>query len=193
MLLHPPSGRIILASASPRRQMLMNALGIDFEIIVKEIDETCPGKAPVYKIAACLAEMKSDEFQPPEIAAGDVVITADTIVVLDGKVIGKPGSREEAIGMLTSMAGTMHKVYTGVCLRSTAKKVVFTEMSKVWFTPLTRLEIEHYVDQCQPYDKAGAYGIQEWIGYAAISRIEGSFFNVMGLPTHKLYRELLAF
>lgn len=185
--------KFILGSASPRRKMLLAGLGIDFRVVVKEIDEICPGDVPVEQLAACIALRKSDQFIPHDIKPDEILITADTIVVLDEHVIGKPQDREEAISMISTLSGRMHSVYTGVCIRSHEKKVLFTELSKVWFIHLDPKAIALYVDQYKPYDKAGAYGIQEWIGYAGIERVEGSFFNVMGLPTHRVYQELLVF
>lgn len=185
--------KFILGSASPRRKMLLTGLGIAFRVEVKEIDETCPGNVPADQLAACIAQRKSDQFFPSHIRPDEILITADTIVVQGGHVIGKPRDRKEAIAMISRLSGRMHRVYTGVCIRSLQKQVLFTEMSKVWFIPLTPQAIAEYVDQYNPYDKAGAYGIQEWIGYAGIARVEGSFFNVMGLPTHRVYQELLVF
>ena len=187
------SGNIILASASPRRKMLFEGLGIPFRIVVKEIEEVCPGDMSPKETAICLAKRKADEFHESEIGEDGIIITADTIVELNNDIIGKPGNREEAISMLQLLSGNMHIVHTGVCIKSPHKEVLFSDTTKVWFAELSYTEIEEYVERFMPYDKAGAYGIQEWIGYVGVTRIEGSFFNVMGLPTHRLYEELKRF
>lgn len=187
------SGNIILASASPRRKMLFEGLGIPFRIVVKEIEEVCPGEMTPEETALCLAKRKADEFNETEIGDDGIVITADTVVEINNKIIGKPESREEAISMLQLLSGEMHIVHTGVCIKSHEKEVLFSDTTKVWFAELNRSDIEEYVERFMPYDKAGAYGIQEWIGYVGVKRIEGSFFNVMGLPTHRLYEELKRF
>ncbi|MFO7722934.1 MAG: Maf family protein [Bacteroidales bacterium] len=190
---HLSKKNIILASASPRRQMLLSSLGVEYQVIVKAIDEVCPGDVLPSALAECLAERKAMEFRDGELKGNDILITADTVVFLGDELIGKPEDEKDAIGMLMKLSGKMHTVYTGVCIRSNEKKVLFTDETKVWFAHLTPDEIASYVHQCQPYDKAGSYGIQEWIGYAGVERIEGSFFNVMGFPTHRVYRELLRF
>jgi septum formation protein len=187
---HISDRRLILASQSPRRQHLLQELGIPFEILVKEgIEENYPAELQESKIPMFLSELKSSAYNE-EIAMGGIVITADTIVWLDGKVLGKPIDREDAISMLTQLSGNRHTVYTGVCIRSKSNQIVFSSRTDVFFKQLSMAEIEFYVDEYHPYDKAGAYGVQEWIGYAAVERIEGSYFNVMGLPIHQLYEEL---
>jgi septum formation protein len=187
------SKHIILGSASPRRQSLLRALGFEFTVMVKEIDEVCPDEEAPDKIAGCLARMKADQFNAEDLTPDDVLITADTVVALNGRIIGKPDCREEAISMLEALSGQMHIVYTGVCIRSIQKTVCFTDATRVWFLQLKREDIIRYVDAFHPFDKAGSYGVQEWIGYMGVERIEGSFFNVMGLPTHRLYEELIRF
>ncbi len=186
--------KVILASASPRRASLMNSLGIPFVVMVKEIDEACPGlpESPE-EMAKCLAERKAYEFNIDKLAIDEIIITADTVVALDDHVIGKPADKSEAIAMLRMLRGKMHVVYTGVCMMSVTRKILFADETRVWFLPLSDEDIEYYVDTFRPYDKAGAYGIQEWIGYTGIDRIEGSYFNVMGLPTHRIYEELKRF
>jgi septum formation protein len=186
--------KIILASASPRRQALLRDLGVDFQVMIKEIHEECPGvvMAPE-ETARCLALMKAQEFSDEEIGANGILITADTVVALDGEVINKPADRADAIRMLNLLSGQMHTVFTGVCIQSLQQRVVFTDASKVWFKHLSPQEIVDYIDLCKPYDKAGSYGVQEWMGYAGVTRIEGSFYNVMGLPTHRVYEELTRF
>jgi septum formation protein len=186
--------KIILASASPRRQALLRDLGIDFRVIVKEIHEECPGESrSPEEIACCLAHLKAQEFSEDEIGENGILITADTVVALDDQVINKPEDRADAIRMLRLLSGQMHIVYTGVCIRSMQKQIIFADATRVWFKKLTDQEIADYIDTCKPYDKAGSYGVQEWMGYAGVTRIEGSFFNVMGLPTHRLYEELTRF
>lgn len=187
------SKNIILASASPRREMLLKQLGFQFRIVIKEIEEICPDIVNPDEVAACLARMKADEFIASELGPDDIVITADTVVSLKNQLIGKPGNRKEATEMLKRLSGEMHEVYTGVCLKAVHKEVLFTDITRVWFAALSEPEIDHYLDVFKPFDKAGAYGIQEWIGYVGVTRIEGSFYNVMGLPTHRLYEELMRF
>lgn len=196
-MLIPPAlndTEVVLASASPRRQMLLRELGIPFKVEVREIKEECPGNnLPPDEIALCLAKMKADRFPAEELKENTLVITADTVVSLKGQLIGKPMSRQDAIEMIGRLSGNMHTVYTGVCIKSKHKERSFVDETRVWFAHIPQQEIIRYVDACKPYDKAGSYGIQEWIGYACVERIEGSFFNVMGLPTHRLYQELTIF
>jgi septum formation protein len=186
---------LILASSSPRRIALMRQAGFRFTIAVAEaVEESYPPELHGKDIPIYLAKLKSDAFiSRHNIAAGTVVITADTIVYRHNRVLGKPANRQEAILMLTALSGNMHQVYTGVCLTSDTKRQQFCAESKVYFRKLTAAEIVHYVDHYQPFDKAGAYGIQEWIGYVGIERIEGSYFNVVGLPVQQLYCELQQF
>jgi septum formation protein len=185
--------RIILASQSPRRQLLLGEMGLDFEVKVPDVDEIYPAGLSAEEIAIYLAELKADSFPSEELDRGTIIITADTIVSLDGEILGKPLAREDAIDMLRKLSGKMHVVVTGVCLRSGGKRRSFFARTLVWFRELTPKEIEYYVDNFHPFDKAGAYGAQEWIGYIGISRIEGSYFNVMGLPVKELYEELVSF
>lgn len=181
--------RIILASKSLRRQQLLRETGIDFEIVLKEYDESFPEGLAGEKIARHVAVNKSKAFSL-SVRPGEIVITADTIVWCDGMVLGKPEYEADAIRMLKAISGKTHQVITGVSLLSTVKNVIFTDTTLVTFRVMSEPEIHYYVDKYAPYDKAGAYGIQEWIGLAACSRIEGSYFNVVGLPVHKLYEEL---
>ncbi|MBO5875706.1 MAG: septum formation protein Maf [Alistipes sp.] len=195
MLLHEKLAdrQLILASASPRRRQLMEDAGLKFTLAPKfECDENYPDTLPAGEVAAYLSTLKSNAYPEP-LREGDVLITADTTVVIDERVLGKPADRAEAIEMLRAMSGRSHKVYTGVTLRSSEKMQTFAVETDVYFRTMGEEEIAYYVDNYRPYDKAGAYGIQEWIGYVAIERIEGSFFNVMGLPVQRLYTELLAF
>lgn len=186
--------KIILASASPRRALLMKSLGVDFSVVVKEVNEDCPGlpDSPE-EMAMCLAELKAAGFNPGELNPDEIIITADTVVSLNGSVIGKPVDRSDAVSMLRMLSGNMHIVFTGVCIMSAAKKVLFADETRVWFLLLSDEEINFYVDNFRPYDKAGGYGIQEWIGFAGVERIEGSYSNVVGLPTHRIYEELKRF
>jgi septum formation protein len=185
--------RIILASKSPRRQYLLKELGIDFEIITDtETDESYPPELTKEEIPVYLAEKKAKHALVP-IPDKTLLITADTIVWLNGKVINKPAGYSEAVKMLEELSGEVHEVLTGVCLATNKKKNSFYTSTLVYFASLSTDEIKYYVEQYQPYDKAGAYGIQEWIGYIGIERIEGSYFNVMGLPVQELYREMIKF
>lgn len=187
---HIAGRRIILASQSPRRQHLLKELGIPFEILIHgDIEEIYPEELKEDQIPIFLAELKSSVYET-EINAGSIVITADTIVSLEGEVLGKPASREAAFDMLIALSGRRHTVFTGVCIRSAVRKVSFAAQTDVFFKALSETEINFYINQYKPFDKAGAYGVQEWIGYAAVERIEGSYFNVMGLPIHQLYEEL---
>ena len=186
---------IILASKSPRRIELMQQAGLQFTVQLSgEIDELYPPELQREEIPLYLARLKADAFlRDVTIPDDTIVVTADTIVWINDQVLGKPAGRQEAIDMLKILSGNMHQVYTGVCLSSNSKRHSFFDESKVYFRKLDIDEITFYVDHCQPYDKAGAYGIQEWIGYVGIEKIEGSYFNVMGLPIQKLYCELCNF
>ncbi|MDR1156120.1 MAG: Maf family nucleotide pyrophosphatase [Bacteroidales bacterium] len=186
---------IILASKSPRRIDLMQQAGLQFTTqLAGETDEVYPPELQREEIPLYLARLKANTFlQAVTIPDDTVVVTADTIVWIDNRVLGKPSGREDAIHMLETLSENMHQVYTGVCLTTNRKQQAFSAESKVFFRKLTGEEITFYVDRCRPYDKAGAYGIQEWIGYVGIERIEGSYYNVMGLPIQKLYRELCDF
>jgi len=184
--------RIILASRSPRRQQLMQELGIVFEVLVKEYDESYPEHLSGEDIASYIASAKARCFRE-SIGINEIVITADTIVWCNNKLLGKPLDEADAFAILSEISGNTHDVITGVTILSAEKEKTFTETTKVTFAPLTGDEISYYIDNFKPYDKAGAYGIQEWIGIVACSRIEGSYFNVVGLPVERLYRELKEF
>ncbi|MDR1414750.1 MAG: Maf-like protein [Odoribacteraceae bacterium] len=181
--------RLILASASPRRQQLMRDAGLPFEVRLKPVPELYPAALPPEEVPEYLARLKAKPFAG-ELLPDEMLITADTVVCINGKIIGKPGDREEAIAMLTELSGNRHLVVTGVCITTNARQLSFSAHTHVYFRDLREDEIRHYVDHYQPFDKAGAYGIQEWIGYTGIERIEGSFYNVMGLPIQKLYQAL---
>jgi len=184
--------QIILASNSPRRRELLAGLDIDFDIhVLQGIDESYPPDLPVDEVAAYISKSKAAAYQTV-ISSDQLVITADTIVVLGDRVLGKPVDREDAVGMLRALSGQTHKVITGVCLTTLGAQRSFSVTSEVTFKCLTDEEIFYYVDHYQPYDKAGAYGIQEWIGYVGVTGLKGSYFNVMGLPVQRIYQELVA-
>lgn len=183
---------VILASKSPRRQQLLTDLGLKFTVQSTDVPEEFPAGLAMTEIPVFLAELKAEAFRP-YLKNNQLVITADTIVWLDGEVLGKPTDYEDGFRMLKGLSGKKHEVITGVCLLSTEKKVSFYALTDVWFKSLSDEEIHYYLENYRPYDKAGAYGIQEWIGYVAINRIEGSFYNVMGLPIQSLYEHLKTF
>lgn len=181
---------LLLASKSPRRRQLIAELGFPFECITLEVDERVEKDVQAAAVAEHIAKRKAAAYPTKELDKDTVLVAADTVVVHSDKILGKPHSREEAIAMLSLLSGDRHTVYTGVCLRSATQEVSFTESTDVVFKPLSQSVIEHYVDTFRPYDKAGAYGIQEWIGMVGIERIEGCYYNVMGLPTARLYEVL---
>jgi len=182
----------ILASKSPRRQFLLKELGLNFTVHTKEVDESFSSTLKAQEIPLYLCKKKADAFDQ-EISDTTIVITADTIVWVDGQALNKPENYDDAVRMLKMLSGKMHEVYTGVCLKSKNKIKTFYALTKVFFKPLSDFEIDYYIKNYNPYDKAGAYGAQEWIGYIAVEKIEGSYFNVMGLPVKELYEELLLF
>lgn len=192
MLLHNKllDKNIILASGSPRRRELMAQADLKFTVADKyEIDEIFPASMPAHEVPLFLAMQKSQAYPIP-LAKDDILITADTVVIVDNEVIGKPTDRLDAIEMIGRISGTMHEVVTGVVIRTATQTIEFDSLSRVWLRELSAEEIEYYVDTYSPMDKAGAYGIQEWIGCTTIERIEGSFYNVMGLPVQMLYQKL---
>ena len=185
--------RLLLASNSPRRRELISLLDIDVEIISpREVDESYPSELPAVEIPAYLSRLKAEAYKdlPHD---DEIIVTADTVVVLDDRILGKPHSRDEAVRMLSSLSGRSHRVVTGVTLMSADHTKTFSVTTNVEFDRLLKEEIESYVDKYQPFDKAGAYGIQEWIGCVGISSIDGCYYNVMGLPLHDLYRHLQNF
>jgi len=184
---------LILASQSPRRQYLLKELGLHFEIRTTLVKENYPDNLSPEQIATYLAELKADSFDTSRLDPKALIIAADTIVWLDGEILGKPANYSEAVNMLTKLSGRKHDVITSVCLKTKNRKKTFSVQSSVYFKELSMEEIEYYIENFQPFDKAGGYGIQEWIGYIGISKIEGSFFNIMGLPVKELYEELLKF
>jgi septum formation protein len=185
--------RLILASQSPRRQYLMREVGLEFEVLTTNVKEIYPEDLPPAGVARYLAELKADSFDTSRQPDYSVIITADTIVYIDREILGKPDNYHEAVEMLRKLSGRKHEGITAVCLKSREKRKTFHVVSSVYFKELTMDEIDYYIENFQPFDKAGGYGIQEWIGYIGISKIEGSFFNIMGLPVKELYEELLAF
>lgn len=192
MLIHDKlkAYNIILASASPRRRELLQATGIAYRLAEKfECEECYPTSIEVLDVAPYLSRLKSHAY-PTALRCNDILITADTTVVLGNKVLGKPASEEEAKAMIAELSGKEHSVVTGVTLRMADRERTFSSVSKVRFAELSEEQIAYYVENYKPMDKAGAYGIQEWIGYIGIESIEGSFYNVMGLPVQRLCREL---
>ena len=184
--------KLILGSKSPRRKELLAGLGFDFEVRTKETDESFPAEMQPNDVALYIASKKAAELVS-ELTEEELLICADTVVIIDSTILGKPESREEAIGMLRALSGKTHSVITGVVLVSLKKEVRLSVATSVVFHSLGLEEIENYIDTYQPFDKAGSYGIQEWIGYAAIERIEGSYTNVVGLPTQEVYQALKQF
>lgn len=192
-LLMEAERKIILASNSPRRRELLGMIVRDFTIASgKDVEEIYPDTLPAEEVPEYLSRLKATAYSD-SLKPGELLITADTVVIVDGDILGKPRDREEAIAMLGRMQDRTHVVVTGVTITSVDKAVSFSQRTEVSFDTLTREEIEFYVDNYHPYDKAGAYGIQEWIGAAAITGIHGSFYNVMGLPVHALYIALKEF
>lgn len=184
--------RLILASQSPRRHQLLEGLGFSFDIETRPVEETFPDDLPIQKVAAYLSQKKAAAFSLPDLE-DKIIITADTVVILDQTILGKPANETEAADMLTRLSGKNHEVITGVTIRSSSQQHTFSDTTTVGFKKLTRAEINYYISRYQPFDKAGAYGAQEWMGMAAIDSLQGSYFNVMGLPVHKLYAALLSF
>ena len=192
MLLHKKleNYNLILASASPRRRQLLADCGIKFTLADKfECDETFPATMPCCEVAQHISALKSNAYPNP-LSEKEILLTADTVVIAENKILGKPADRAEAVEMLTLPSGRKHTVITGVTIRTATHTHSFSVESSVYFRALTSEEMDYYIDTYKPFDKAGAYGIQEWIGYVAIEGIEGSFFNVMGLPVQRLYVEL---
>ncbi|HXC04865.1 MAG TPA: Maf family nucleotide pyrophosphatase [Bacteroidia bacterium] len=186
------SYKIILASKSPRRQHLLRELGLSFEIRTKDTDETFPEQLKAEQIPLYLAHKKAEALKV-DLKDGELLITADTIVWINNQVLNKPVDHADATRMLRILSGNMHQVFTGVCLTSVEKTVAFYGETKVYFKDLTDTEIDHYIRHSKPFDKAGAYGAQDWIGLVGVRRMEGTYFNVMGLPMFELYTELQKF
>ncbi len=180
---------LILASGSPRRQQFFKDLGLDFEVRLKPVDEDYPNHLIHFEISDYLSQLKSLPFKD-ELKPNDILITSDTIVWNDNKALGKPFSKEDAFNMLQSMSNKTHDVITSVCFTTSSTQQTVNAITKVTFKALTENEINYYLEHYKPFDKAGAYGIQEWIGHIGITTIEGSYFNVVGLPTHLVYKTL---
>ena len=183
--------RLILGSKSPRRQELLRSLGYEFRVEVREVDESFPAELAIEELAEFIAKKKSQAFD--ELQDNELVITSDTVVVCDGKALAKAKDDHEAKEMLRLLSDKTHQVITGVCLKSTQHQTLFSESTLVHFAKLSEKEMDYYIERYQPFDKAGAYGIQEWIGMIGIKGIEGDYYNVMGLPLHKLYKALNTF
>ena len=185
--------KVLLASNSPRREELLRGIDIDFEVkVLPDIDESYPDNIPSEEIAEFVAIKKAKPYAA-SLHEDELLLTADTIVLLEDKVLGKPADKEEAKQMLHELSEKTHRVITGVCLTSAKKQTSFSATSDVEFGKLTDQEIEYYVEHYSPMDKAGAYGVQEWIGYIAVKHINGSYYNIMGLPIQRVYRELIKF
>lgn len=184
---------IVLASKSPRRQELLKGIGVVFSILTKEVDESFPSRLPLIDVAPFLSLKKAKAFEDAELPENYMVITADTVVIVENEILGKPKYRDDAIRMMNLLSGKVHKVVTGVTVHTKEKTKTFSVTSKVTFETLDNQEVDYYIDNFKPYDKAGAYGVQEWIGYIGVSNVEGSYYNVMGLPTQKLYKVLKEF
>jgi septum formation protein len=189
----PPHIRLILASQSPRRSQLLEMAGIPFVVKPMPIDEIWPDTLPAAEVAPYLAQQKAQAASVLLESPNDVLLTADSVVILDDVIYGKPADYDEGFQILSNLSGRTHQVITGVCLRSHNREVVFADLAEVHFDPLSTEEIDYYLKRYQPYDKAGAYAIQEWIGLCKISKIEGSYANIMGLPVQRLYKELKKF
>lgn len=187
MLANLEEYRVVLLSKSPRRKDLLKALNIPFEVIPVDVEENYPDELKKTEIPVFLAKKKANAFQ---LGNRDFLIAADTIVIVENQVLGKPKDRNDAIEMLSSLSGKTHRVITGVCMKTKQQEKVFSVVSKVTFSDISLSEIIYYVDNNHPYDKAGSYGVQDWIGVVAVEAIEGSFYNIMGLPIHRLYAEM---
>ena len=184
--------KVILASGSPRRRQFMKDLNIDFEIRLNEVEEIYPENLQGCEITDFLAELKGNALADT-LEDKEILITSDTIVWFNHEALGKPKDYDDAFTMLSSLSGKTHEVISSVCLKSKEKSVTFNETTRVMFHDITEEEIKHYLDNYKPFDKAGAYGIQEWIGLIAIAKLEGSYNNVVGMPVNKLYHELIKF
>lgn len=182
--------RVILASGSPRRQELLKNLGIDFSVILKPVEEIYPTRLRHFEISDYLAQLKALAFKD-SLEPTDILITSDTIVWHNDAMLGKPKDYNEAFCMLKALSSATHEVITSVCFTTTSFNKTVNNITKVTFKPLSDEEISYYLDTCKPFDKAGAYGIQDWIGQVGVTQIEGSYFNVVGFPVHSVYRTLL--
>jgi septum formation protein len=181
--------KIILASGSPRRQELLRGLEVDFIVKSLDVDESIPDEVPAEFVAAYLSKLKAESY-PEALQDGEILITADTVVIENGHILGKPTNEEEAFDMLKSLSGATHKVMTAVTMMDSKKRVTLEDEAQVTFRFLEEEEIWHYIRNYKPFDKAGAYGIQEWIGFMGVNSIQGSYFTVMGFPMHLVYEQL---
>ncbi|MDP5198780.1 Maf-like protein [Flavobacterium sp. DG2-3] len=181
--------KIILASGSPRRQQFFKDLDLDFEIRLKDVEEIYPPELKAAEITDYLAELKANAFEG-ELNENEILVTSDTIVWHQNKALGKPKNAEEAFAMIKSMSNTTHEVFTSVCFKTNSSSTLINDVTKVTFNDLSDEAIQYYIENYKPYDKAGAYGIQEWFGFMAVAKVEGSYTNVMGLPTAKVYEFL---
>jgi septum formation protein len=184
--------QVVLVSQSPRRRELLKGLEIDFEATSVDADESFPTHLQGAEVPRYITQAKANAYKPL-LKANTLAITADTVVSIEGKILGKPNDKAEAMDMLRTLSDKKHEVITAVCIFTQAKQHLFHAISEVYFKPLTEEEMEHYIDTYQPFDKAGSYGVQEWIGYIGIEKIVGSYYNVMGLPIQRLYQELTQF
>ncbi|MBB6371276.1 Maf family protein [Chryseobacterium shigense] len=180
--------KLLLASQSPRRKELLSSLGFDFEVVKIDCEEILPENIEIGEAAAYLSELKAKTFR--ELTAGEVLLTADTVVATDNQILGKPKDEKEARQMLRFLSGKTHQVYTGITIKSADKTFTETDVADVEFDEITDDEIEYYIQNYKPFDKAGSYGIQEWLGMAKIRKLNGSFYTIMGLPTHLVYKIL---
>ena len=187
-----PNRPLLLASKSPRRSQLLREAGFTFSVHGLDVDESFPPDMPVDAVAAYLAERKAQAGRHL-IRDREIILSADSVVILDDQIFNKPADYNEAFGMIRQLSGRQHSVITGVCLLAAEQKTTFSDRSEVFFDPLSDEEIDYYIRSCQPFDKAGSYGVQEWIGLCKIRRIEGSYANVMGLPVHRVYEALQSF
>lgn len=182
---------ILLASKSPRRHEIFRGSGFSFDIVEIDVDESFPAGLNGAEVCMYLAEKKANHYTQK--LEDNILVTADTIVWLHGEAINKPADKNDAVEMLTKLSGNMHEVFTGVCIRGKSEERVFYQRTEVYFRKLTESEILHYIDTYQPYDKAGSYGVQDWMGYIGVEKINGCFYNVMGFPMSKFYTELTQF
>ena len=184
--------QVVLVSQSPRRRELLKGLEINFEATSVDADETYPAHLKGAEVPCYITQVKANAYKPL-LQSNTLAITADTVVSIDGNILGKPNNKQEAMQMLRTLSGKKHQVITAVCVFTKQKEHLFYAESEVYFKPLSDQEIAHYIDTYQPFDKAGSYGVQEWIGYIGIEKIVGSYYNVMGLPIQRLYQELINF
>lgn len=182
--------KILLGSKSPRRQELLRALGMNYTLVDIDVDEVYPPQLKGAEIAHFLCDLKAEAFDKSKLTEDSILVTADTIVWLDDECIGKPVDENDAVRMLKQLSGRQHSVYSGICLRTSNMKKIFTSHTRVSFKTLSEREINYYVDKYKPFDKAGSYGIQDWIGYVGVTGIEGCYYNVMGFPVQMFYSEL---